>query len=210
MGSSIPSDLESYVLSILSDSNLPTGGFVASAGLESFLQHGLLTTANHSRTASIEKSTLLSFIADNLHSYFYLNGPFLKRSHILVERLRNGSEGLNEAVRSVCEIDSEYDSMLLNHVSRRASKAQGVALLTLYSRAFARIPDGSEKLSGGEGKAAQLVETLKAVTRPRVSLEMGLEDVFNGHLPISFGVMCGALELSLGKSACRSKRHTYL
>jgi len=36
---------ETYLLLLLSDSNLPTGGFVASSGLESFYAHGLLHNA---------------------------------------------------------------------------------------------------------------------------------------------------------------------
>ena len=33
---------ESYLVQLLSDSNLPTGGFIASGGLESYHAHGFL------------------------------------------------------------------------------------------------------------------------------------------------------------------------
>ncbi|KAN0060678.1 hypothetical protein ACQY0O_007336 [Thecaphora frezii] len=204
----VDDDLETYLLLLLSDSNLPTGGFVASSGLESYHAHGLLHNVDptsalarfglqHAASSSSSASTsvparsqrpvappqarlsssTLSFCRSTLHSYARSAVPFLVRVHHQVQRYCNhrvrlqldrnrrrtaqqnegdSGEAVEEAVArqryeneqdeadltdlldSIAWLDQGYHSLLLNHVARRASKAQGIALLTLYSKAFAR------------------------------------------------------------------------
>lgn len=83
--------------------------------------------------------------------------------------------------------------MLLNHVTRRASKAQGMALLTLYSRAFASLGKDAEKATISQRSVNTLMEDLKAACR-------GKKATFHGHLPTCFAALCAALGLSLGRS----------
>jgi len=85
--------------------------------------------------------------------------------------------------------------MTLNHVARRASMSQGVALLTLYSKGFSRPPSLSA-FSGAEshaheGRMRKLLDQLK--------LRVRREEVF-GHLPICWGVLTAALGLTLERS----------
>lgn len=183
------SDFETYLLLLLSDSNLPTGGFVASSGLESFHAHGLLhspgpsvgSSSNASSSTSKRplapsqaqlSSSTLSFARSTLHSYARSSFPFLARVHTVVSshldegarahsersqtRLNESAEGsevaeelaqdeerlrLEACLNSISKSDHSYHTLVLNHVARRASKAQGIALLTLYSKAFAKPID---------------------------------------------------------------------
>ncbi|EPQ30228.1 uncharacterized protein PFL1_02344 [Pseudozyma flocculosa PF-1] len=198
----VDEDLETYLLLLLSDSNLPTGGFVASSGLESYHAHGFLH--NVETTSSLASfgvgatlsagpgagrrrqmapsqarlsSSTLSYTRSTLHSYARSAVPFLVRAHqavrrycsrrvrIEVERYRrrrkrsdaeqDGTAAGEEAAErcydaeadaadlealmgTLAWLDQAYHTLLLNHVARRASRAQGIALLTLYTKAFAR------------------------------------------------------------------------
>lgn len=87
-------------------------------------------------------------------------------------------------------LDELYETTTLNHVARRASRSQGVALLTLYTKGFSlpTLPDGTSS-STNPKLASQLVDQLKLIVRR--------EDT-PGHLPICWGVLTGALGLSVG------------
>jgi hypothetical protein len=80
--------------------------------------------------------------------------------------------------------------MTLNHVAKRASKSQGVALLTLYSKGFSPPAFLAQEATTQEvTRETRLVDQLKLTIRR--------EDT-HGHLPICWGVLTGALQLSLG------------
>lgn len=197
------SDFETYLLLLLSDSNLPTGGFVASSGLESFYAHGLLHNsrpaaptlipngststqgANARRPVAPSQAQLssatLSFAQSTLHSYARSSFPFIARVHACVnayldtgvrarldrdrardsetveqerwvaDRLFEEEEKLrlSSCLQVISHLDYSYHTLLLNHVARRASKAQGIALLTLYSKAFAKPIDLSREPFAG-------------------------------------------------------------
>ncbi|PWZ03113.1 hypothetical protein BCV70DRAFT_154698 [Testicularia cyperi] len=254
-------DLEDYLLLLLSDSNLPTGGFVASSGLESFFAHGFLhnvqpvsamanygsSSSSHSpsgsagsgrRTAPTQaqlSSSTLSFARSTLHSYARSSFPFLSRVHAVVAEYLDNSvlfedqqaDDLTECLKSISWLDYSYHTLLLNHVARRASKAQGIALLTLYSKAFAKpinlehehfdaksqatnVEDEKVKIAA----AARLVDRLKLDIRKSASkatisppskpskgragwVESGSQ---HGHLPICWAVFSACLGLSLRKA----------
>lgn len=260
------SDMETYLLLLLSDSNLPTGGFVASSGLESFYAHGLLhnsrPTAHLGSTSTTVKRTVapsqaqlssatLSFAQSTLHSYARSSFPFLARVHAAVnEYLDYGVRAkldrdharqretpqestvadtlfeqaqrarLDDCLRCISHLDYSYHTLLLNHVARRASKAQGIALLTLYSKAFAKpidlqreafpppasahANDGSAAQTSTSARedptrialAAALVDRLKLDIR-RSSATAGRQ---NGHLPVCWAVFAACLGLSLRKA----------
>ncbi|GAA6023297.1 hypothetical protein JCM10207_006225 [Rhodosporidiobolus poonsookiae] len=154
--------LESYLLALLSDSNLPTGGFVASSGLEAWIQHGYLSLAPSLSTAAPadvtgDAAALLSFVAHSLHSYARLNAPFLVAAHEAVSTMRSAPPGegasvVEDALDAVLRADNLCEAFTLNHVARRASVAQGGALLTLYDRAFA--PPSSSSPSSASSAAS--------------------------------------------------------
>jgi urease accessory protein len=174
---------------------LPTGGFVASSGLESFVQHGFIATTSTSakHAAAIPPFNLQSFLKALLSSYAQLNLSFFARAHHAVWKLRDlDTASLDATVSRLVAIDAELEAMLLNHVARRASKAQGIALLTLYSRAFALPLDSKDREDEVQLRIDALMEMLKTLARGRTA-------TLHGHLPTCFAVMCAALGLSLGQ-----------
>lgn len=173
-------DDEAYILLLLSDSNLPTGSFVASSGLESYVKHGF---------ASSPDSAIIDFVRDSLASYAHSALPFVSDSHRVVSRL-NTSEGDNMdentiVMENLLALDELYDTMTLNHVARRASKSQGVALLSLYSKGFTRSPPSEDR----ESRMNKLFDTFKLRIR---------REERHGHLPVCWGALTAALGLSLG------------
>ncbi|KAI5480984.1 hypothetical protein MNV49_006170 [Pseudohyphozyma bogoriensis] len=174
--------LEEYILLLLSDSNLPTGGFIASSGLESYVQHGFLPSSD----AATKTAGIIAFTRRSVHSYAALNLPFFAGIHAAVAALRcpGEGEGVERAYVEVKRLDDLNESMMLNHIARRASTAQGVALLTLYERALA----GEEEV---EGKCKKLVEKL------RMGIRKG--EVY-GHLVTGLAVLTASLGLSIDAS----------
>lgn len=205
--------LEDYLLLVLSDSNLPTGGFVASSGLESWLQHGYSSIAEPpSRPGSATEQPQLSatpplpnapdgpinaFISQSLHSYARLNVPLVRQAHAAVTKVpRATSEDTESSPRevetafaSILAVDILCETMTLNHVARRASVAQGVALLTLYDRAFAP-PIGSSEAARDEA-------TIRLVSRYRNAVKTA-ENGCNGHMSVAFGVLTAAIGVGIG------------
>lgn len=178
----------------LSDSALPTGGFVASSGLESFYQHGFISSSSAVASANSRSFSLLLFLEESLSSYAHLNLPFFDAAHDVVWVLRDNSittsTDVDEAVKAITKLDADLEAMLLNHVARRASKAQGIALLALYGRAFAETANEAQA-EPTQARLDALMEKLKLASR-------GRNATMYGHLPICFPVLCAALGLSLG------------
>jgi urease accessory protein len=188
---------ETYILLVLADSGLPTGSFVASSGLESYITHGFLSLSPATPTSNSRTEGTLAFIRDTLHTYAHSALAFVSDAHALVIPFslslppREHDAYIDEALTSLISLDALYESMTLNHVARRASTAQGVALLALYTKAFA-TPQASASASVPRPDSlsiASLVDKLKLAIRRGET---------HGHLPLCWGVLTGALGLSLG------------
>jgi len=174
-------DVETYLMLLLSDSNLPTGSFVASSGLESYIKHGF-----HSSPLST-----MDFVQDALTTYTRSALPFVSDAHLAADSFSRGGE-IKQALEQLIKLDDLYESMTLNHVARRASRAQGVALLTLYSKGF--TPPSVNNFASAELNSAHLlmlIDELKIHVRSLTT---------PGHLPICWGVLTAALGLSLERS----------
>ncbi|KAI0720354.1 hypothetical protein C8T65DRAFT_568188 [Cerioporus squamosus] len=196
------SDHEAYILLLLSDSNLPTGSFVASAGLESYVTHGFFSSASPSSTPSSpdKMGYTVNFLRDGLSTYARSALPFVLDTHRAVEdalRSTNASTDsvMDCAMTRILELDELYETMTLNHIARRASRTQGVALLTLFSKGFAkpRLPQHLEASTdaSADNRAVSLVDRLKLLVR---------REETHGHLPICWGVLTAALGLSAERS----------
>ena len=158
---------------------------MASSGLESYIQHGLLSSDN----AQNKAEGVLNFLRKSLHSYARLNLPFLSSAHLLVLKSPTSASlhtdaAIREAYNRLVALDQHFEAMVLNHIARRASTAQGIALLTLYERALA-----PEVQSDAKGPRQQLAERMRKAVRTGEAL---------GHLPIGFAAMTGACGLPLG------------
>ncbi|KAG8849831.1 hypothetical protein FRB91_009585 [Serendipita sp. 411] len=205
-------DNDSYLLLLLSDGNLPTGSFVSSSGLESYLKHGfplILPDLVSSQSTSQQSVTqipqgiqaTLVFIEQSLAAYARLSLPFVSDTHsLIVNETAATNEKLLVALQS---FDQRYEAMTLNHITRRASKAQGVALLTLFSKGFS-LPNWSASFVG-EG-TSEREESIHTAHRKKLE---ALVDAFKssirrgetpGHLPTCWGVLTAALLLSKERS----------
>jgi urease accessory protein len=188
-------DKESYLLLLLSDANLPTGSFVASAGLESTAAHALF------HVPGPPGSDILAFLRSSVDTYARSAVPFARDAHRLVTAYTSGESPkpeLDTALSALGRLDALYDASTLNHVARRASCAQGAALLTLYTRGFTRpvlLPIPTPDDDGAENRAAALVAALKLRVR------RGEPDAPVGHLPVCWGVLTGALGLTVERGA---------
>ncbi|KAI0258598.1 UreF-domain-containing protein [Gloeopeniophorella convolvens] len=185
-------DKEAYLLLLLSDANLPTGSFVASAGLESTAAHALFHVPGPAGADT------LAFLRSSVDTYARSALPFARDAHRVAAAYASGDVGeLGSALAALARVDALYDASTLNHVTRRASCAQGAALLTLYTKGFTRPPAllfGAPSLDEREARASALVSALKLRVR------RGEHDV-PGHLPVCWGVLAGALGLTVDRGA---------
>ena len=184
-------DDEAYLLLLLADGNLPTGSFVASSGLESFVAHGFFggSTDNLNNT--------VNFIRDSVATYARSALPFVADVHQVVAKavvdrdVEDLVGRLDRVYEEIKILDELYDTMTLNHVTKRASKSQGVALLTLYTKGFslpASLP--TKHTTAREAFVGKLVDQYKLRIR-KVEVQ--------GHLPICWGILTAALNITLGE-----------
>jgi urease accessory protein len=218
---------ELHLLYILLDSNLPTGGFVSSSGLESYVKHGFLGHPSYSAFASTSSSNeatkefsavkgtkdiirgVTDFAEAEVGHYANTTGCFVRDSWSLVNAFLSPSHQgekdddggrLKTILGKIEELDGYHESTLLSHVARRASKAQGVAMLTLFGRGLTR-PVGFEAEYQDEGqgqvedegvkekKSKDLIDAYKLLVR---------KGSVPGHLAICWGIITAALGLALG------------
>jgi len=197
---------------LLSDGNLPTGSFVASSGLEAYIKHGFFgVPLNNSSpgTSSLTSSpsppsltrSTINFVRDSLQTYAHSSLPFISAVHDVCLSVKDGSASVStdDALKSLRALDDLYESMTLNHVARRASKAQGVALLTLLSKGMTR-PSWLEDPPGGDPNRSVLLEKLADALK----IDIRKEEVY-GHLPICWGVLTATLGLS-----CERSKHLHM
>ncbi|KAJ3741568.1 hypothetical protein DFH05DRAFT_1559357 [Lentinula detonsa] len=188
-------DDETFLLLLLSDSNLPTGSFVASSGFESYIKHGFGGDQNN-RT--------IMFMRDSISAYARSALAFVSDTHRIVQDVRRdferGSEqksDFDKYLQKIKEVDDLYDAMTLNDVTKRASKSQGVALLTLYSKgltpplAFTGVKNRKETEIKVNSYMASLVAQYKSLVRAESA---------PGHLPNCWGILTGALGLTSERS----------
>ena len=159
----------SHNLLLLSDSALPLGSFAFSSGLESYLAH------RPSRPAP----SIYPFLALSLSSIAGTTLPYLLAAH--------------RAPSLLPSLDDTLDACTLCLVARRASIAQGRALLTLWERAFqGTVPPESS----GSLALASFSEELKSVG-PGASEFDGV----NGHYAPVWAVVTSAMGISVQESA---------
>jgi urease accessory protein len=148
-----------WLLYLLTDSALPTGGFVASSGLEASFQAGLIASA----------SALPEFTVSAAHSFAYNTIPFVRAGYYSVDS--------QDPIKELKEVDETCEALMVgNTVARRASLAQGVAMLTLHIKCFA--PDDD------------LVKEWKKLIRA---------EKVDGHFAVCFGLVCRRLNVSIGQ-----------
>src|SRR5215204_4062509 len=109
---------EDWLLWQFADSALPTGGFVASSGLEVAIQSGYVKDTN----------SLLLFLSSSIENYAYSALPFVTDSWQVVTS--TSADDDNKIFENIIQLDYLYNACTSNVITKRASKAQGVAMLT--------------------------------------------------------------------------------
>ncbi|KAI9350818.1 hypothetical protein BDR26DRAFT_851568 [Obelidium mucronatum] len=178
-----------WLLLLLADSSLPTGGFVASSGLEAFTS---LLPPNSSQASNINLFLTYSTI------------PYLTQSHSIVCNALTKASEQEESIPTIesmtlaklISLDTSYATLIKsNNASTRASLAQGIAFLTLLEKPRTAAQCTTNNNSNSNNKKSEilmipLIQSLKREIRQR-------EDASSGHLVILLGVLCGALGIPL-------------
>ncbi|WVR07415.1 hypothetical protein IAU60_004456 [Kwoniella sp. DSM 27419] len=265
-----PSQTELHLLYVLLDSNLPTGGFVSSSGLESFAKHGFLTTSSpaYGRTvppdvtkqSDEKKRSVAQGVTDfawaEVGNYASTTASFVVDAWRLVDgclrgvtgssggdllsrevRDHDGSDpldkpnrleddldeqrrrmealehGVQDVVNRIARLDRYHESTSLSHVARRSSKAQGVAILTLFTRGLSRPPGPDAELAGLSGDQdptfGGAMHEEETWSEEQEHLAKMVVDLYKrmiragrspGHLAVCWGVMTAALGLSIDRA----------
>jgi urease accessory protein len=164
-------------LLLLADSALPLGSFAYSHGLESFLAHHKPLPAGTTQVSLFHK-----FLGLSIQSLAYTTVPYVLAAF--------------RDPLALMDLDNDLDASTTCTVARRASVAQGRALLSVWekslaSRASSTFPDSLE--------APTVIETF-AKDLQAASSKTEIITV-NGHLGPLWGVVCLALGLNLEESA---------
>ncbi|KAI8983044.1 hypothetical protein BDB01DRAFT_139572 [Pilobolus umbonatus] len=155
-------ETSSWLLYILTDSALPTGGFVSSSGLEASHQAGL-----------ISNDTLPAFVQSSAHNYASNTVCFVKAGYEATDH--------ENTLEYLIESDNTCNAVMAsNAVARRASLAQGIAMLTLFVKCFATSEVKQNKIN------LSIVKTWKNMIR--------MEQV-DGHFAVCFGLICRYLDV---------------
>ncbi|KAI1765606.1 hypothetical protein GGR53DRAFT_260264 [Hypoxylon sp. FL1150] len=176
---SAPHSSANHYLLLLSDSALPLGSFAFSSGLESFLAHTRRRGSGGPSTtsAAASASSFSSFLPLSLSSYASTTLPFVLAAH------RDPSPD------NIAALDDTQDAAVICTVGRRASVAQGRALLSIWEKSMAGTADPASTL-------APYAELLRA---------RGNEDegppVAHAHLAPLFGAVAALCGLALRQAA---------
>jgi urease accessory protein len=160
-----------HYLLLLADSALPLGSFAFSSGLESYLAH------------TKPKSSFHTFLELSLSSYASTTLPFVFAAY------RNPNELL--------DLDDLQDASIMCTVARRASIAQGRALLSIWDRSIrTSIPDGASQ------QVLDLLRQFSVLLRSTSSSTVASDfPVASAHLGPLFGAISNILGLSLQQTA---------
>jgi urease accessory protein len=158
-----PRSAHHYLL-LLSDSALPLGSFAFSSGLESYKTH------------SGSSASFNVFLPLSLSAYASTTLPFVLAAH--------------RDPYAVAELDDAHDAAVICTVGRRASVAQGRALLGVWEKSFAPTMTTSSH---------NVISHLKNLA----SSSSYTSDLpaYSAHLAPLFGAICNLLGLTLQQTA---------
>jgi urease accessory protein len=175
-----------HTLLLLADSALPLGSFAFSSGLESFLAHKKLEGYGE-RSQPALFSTFLSLSLQSLASAAL---PYVLAAYRDPSRLD--------------ELDNDFDASTLCTVARRASIAQGKALLSVWERSFrSHYNTGINSLHGDDRITPATCEAHSILKSFAISLRASSDDGLpaNAHLAPLWGVITLLLNIDLKSSA---------
>lgn len=177
-----------HTLLLLADSALPLGSFAFSSGLESYLAHKKL--AGHG--ASSQQALLNTFLGLSLQSLASTALPYVLAAY--------------RSPQDLSELDNDFDASTPCTVARRASVAQGRALLSVWERSFRSHYSGDKDghYSSSSSETLSIIEDASAILRAFSASLRGSSDEAlpaNAHLAPLWGVVTLLLRIDLRSSA---------
>ncbi|KAL2122330.1 hypothetical protein VTJ04DRAFT_2785 [Mycothermus thermophilus] len=224
-----PTPTATHFLLLLSDSALPLGSFAFSSGLESYLTHQKLPSTrlfhpSSSSTSSASYSSFSTFFPLSLSSMASTSLPFVLAAHRLLaySTIGNPDDDIPSVTTRLAALDDAADAALPCTVARRASVAQGRALLGIWERAFApaaaaAVGEGEKNGSGGGAKLQGVAmgalkgfssllrssgsSSSQATTTAATTVVEDEPPPVSAHLAPLFGAVCAVLGLSEEQAA---------
>ena len=185
-----PSTHYTHALLLLSDSALPLGSFAFSSGLESYLAH-------HKHKALPPLHSFHRFLHLSLTSVAGIAIPYIRAAY--------------ESPAEIELLDSEFDAVTVCTVARRASVAQGRALLGVWERALRPPASFSSSTTAGISATAAeaatealtafstLLKSPSPIPTPTATAPDPLGP--NGHFPPLWSLVCLSLCIPLRQTA---------
>jgi len=173
----LPTGSSLHNLLLLADSALPLGSFAYSSGLESFLAHHKASAASPLSGATIFK-LFQQFLKLSVYTVAHTNIPYV------LACFRDPS--------ALTGLDNDLDASTPCTVAKRASIAQGRALVSVWEKAFAKT--ARHRFIAGRSEAATALITFSADLKMAAISNETI--TVNGHL----APVWGAAALSLGLS----------
>ncbi|KAK4179834.1 hypothetical protein QBC36DRAFT_343437 [Triangularia setosa] len=168
---------------LLSDSALPLGSFAFSSGLESYLAHGHKSNPYHPHTS------FSAFLPLSISSYASTTLPFVLTAH------------RNPTFASLVELDDAQDASIICTVGRRASIAQGRALLGIWERSFSQsLPPPPATIDSTIPSEKQKKDLKDFALLVKKSSGKEIPDA-SAHLAPLFGAICSTVGLTLQQTA---------
>ncbi|KAK4204328.1 hypothetical protein QBC40DRAFT_165076 [Triangularia verruculosa] len=161
---------------LLSDSALPLGSFAFSSGLESYLAHGHKSDPYHPHTS------FAAFLPLSISSYASTTLPFVLSAH------------RDPSLSNLVSLDDTQDASIICTVGRRASIAQGRALLGIWERSFSLTFPSSPRQPAAVGDLKEFARLVKR------SSSKEIPDA-SAHLAPLFGAVCSVVGLTLQQTA---------
>ncbi|KOS21337.1 putative urease accessory protein UreF [Escovopsis weberi] len=186
---SIPSTPSSstHFLLLLADSALPIGSFAFSSGLESYAAHAAAAASSSSSGGPRAPAPFSAFLPLSLGSVASSALPFVLAAH-----RRPGA---------LAALDDALDAATVCTVARRASTAQGRALLSIWERSFspqAQSPSQSQSQSQSPSEAHDCLRSFAALLRRESKAEI---PAASAHLAPLFGAISAIHGLSAAQAA---------
>lgn len=176
-----------HTLLLLADSALPLGSFAFSSGLESFLAHKKLV-GNEGKS---QQTLFKAFLGLSLQSLASTALPYVLEAYRAPHRLE--------------ELDNDFDASTPCTVARRASVAQGKALLSVWERSFKSHyhADHEDRLAQGQSDPGITKEIVAILTTFSASVRASSQDELpsNAHLAPLWGVITLLLRVDLRSAA---------
>lgn len=171
-----------HPLLLLSDSALPLGSFAYSSGLESYIAHHKPLPPSVTPVASFHR-----FLKLSIASVASTTLPYVLTAYRNPEQLEI--------------LDNDLDASTPCTVARRASVAQGRALLSVWERAFRETYALSTHSVAGDA-ARSAVRALESFSEALKSSAGGADQLGpNGHLAPLWGVVCLAMGIDIRQTA---------